>query len=140
MPKGKDIYEDLVKGYFNKRKARQELSRQANVDKDGKPIPPPTIDNFRVNKPMMAKSLNAYPDAVKRRKISTQEGKPVVNASTNVKKLIHKPKLKLKNPLDNPTAGVIKDDGPLKKKRGRPKGSKNKTVKKKITRRKDNAK
>jgi len=132
MPKGKDIYEDLSKKYFERRRAREELSRLADVDEDGKPIPPAKVDNFRVNKPKMARSLNFQPGVPKRRNISPKEGKPVVNASTDVKKLIHKPKPVAKTPLDNPTAGVIKDTGETpKKKRGRPKGSKNKTTRRK---------
>jgi len=140
MPKGKDIYEDLSKKYFERRRAREALSKAADVDEDGKPIPPAKIDNFRVNKPKMARSLNFQPGEPKRRKISPTEGKPVVNASTDIKKLIHKPKAVAKTPLENPTAGVIKDTEGAPKKRGRPKGSKNKTTKKATRRKNDGTK
>ena len=132
MPKGKDIYEDLSKKYAERKEARKKRAELKLKDKDGNPVKPATINNFEVNKPLNARSLNFIQGPVKRRKISPTEGKPVVNASTDVKKLIHKPKPVVKSPLDNPTAGHIKEETApkTKKPRGRPKSSK-KTPRKK---------
>ncbi len=50
---------------------------------------PQTINNYEVNKPMIAKSLNVYPKHSIPRKV--EEVKPVVNAKVAGKNLIHKP-------------------------------------------------
>lgn len=123
MPKGKEIYEDLSKKYAERKEARKKRAESKAKDKSGKPRAVPTVSNFDVNKPTMARSLNFPQGEIKRRVISKTEGKPVVNASTDVKKLIHKPKPAYKGPLDNPTAGAIKEDvaPTTKKPRGRPK-------------------
>ncbi len=128
MPKGKKIYEDLSKKYAERREARMKRLELKAKDKDGNPIKPPTISNFKVNRPLIARSLNFPQGEVKRRMISETEGKPVVNASADVKGLIHKPKPVMQSPLDNPTAGAIKEEA-APKKRGRP--SKKKTTRKK---------
>lgn len=135
MPKGKKIYEDLSKKYTERREARKRRVEEKARDKDGKPIKPVTINNFKVNKPMMARSLNFSQAPVKLRSISKTEGRPVVNASFDVKRLIHKPKPIVRSPLDNPTAGVIKEESLSKKQKGRPSNST-----KKKTRRGRNAK
>lgn len=136
MPKGKGIYEDLSKKYAERRAARRKRAESKNRDKDGNPIKPPLINNFKVNKPLNARSLNFPQAPVKRRKISPTEGAPVVNASTDVKRLIHKPRPAMTGPLDNPAAGVIKEEASPKKRRGRPPKSTKKTTKKKTTRKK----
>ena len=123
MPKGKKIYEDLSKKYSERREARRK--READKLKAAKgPTTPPSVNNFKVNNPQFAKSRNFPAVPEKRRNISKQEGQPVVNASADVKKFIHKPKTIIKSPLDNPTAGVIKEEAPVKKTRGRPPKSK----------------
>lgn len=141
MPKGKEIYEDLSKKYAERRAARTKRAESKNRDKDGKPIKPATINNFKVNKPTRARSVNFSPIPPKLRKISKTEGQPVVNASTDVKKLIHKPKPAVTSPLDNPTAGAIKEETtpPARKRRGRPPGS-TKTRKKTTRKNTKNAK
>ena len=50
---------------------------------------PRVINNYLVNKPMMAKSLNIYPAAPQKRDV--EEVKQVVNAKVADEKLIHKP-------------------------------------------------
>lgn len=122
MPKGKDIYEDLSKKYSEKREARRKRMEAKSKDSDGNPIKPAAISNFKVNKPTNARSLNFPQVQPPRRKISKTEGQPVVNASADVKKLIHKPRPVMTSPLDNPTAGAIKEEAApkAKKKRGRP--------------------
>ena len=95
-----------------------------------------------MNKPQRDRSLNFSPIPPKLRKISKTEGKPVVNASTDVKKFIHKPKPASQGPLDNPTAGAIKEETapPARKRRGRPPGSTKKTRKKTTRKKTRNAK
>lgn len=106
MPKGKDIYSVLSKKQKDKDKRK------------GKPTPPPVVNNFKVNKPTFARSLNQHPQAdEKKRVVSPAEGKPTVNAKSDVKKLIHKPGAE--EGLD-PASGAIKSsDLGDKKKRGR---------------------
>ena len=105
MPKGKKIYEDLSKKYAERKEVRRKRSELKLKDNDGKPS---IINNFKTNKTTFARSLNFSQASPKLRKISKEEGKPAINASTDTKKLIHKPKPIIKSPLDNPTAGVIK--------------------------------
>jgi hypothetical protein len=109
MPKGKGIYEDLSKKYSTRREERRKRTEAKSKDKKGNPVKPAVINNFKVNKPQNARSLNFPQVEQKLRKIGKEEGKPVVNASSDVKKFIHKPKPVTLSPLDNPTAGAIKD-------------------------------
>lgn len=107
MPIGKDIYDVLSKNYSKRRKNKEEL-RKKELDKNKRPKAPALVDNFKVGAPRVARSLNIQPiEDVKQRKISPDEGKPVVNANTDVKKFIHPPKAMDKHPLNQPEAGVI---------------------------------
>lgn len=134
MPKGKKIYEDLSKNYANRRDARRKRMEEKIKNNNGEPFKPAVINNFKVNKPTMARSLNFSQEPVKLRSISKTEGNPVVNASTDVKRLIHKPKPANVGPLDNPTAGAIKEEPAPIKHGSRP------STNKKITKRGRNAK
>lgn len=123
MPQGKDIYNVLSKKMKDKQRRK------------GKPTIPPTINNYAVNKPTFAKSLNKHPKPdEKKRVVSPNEGKPAVNASSDVERLIHKPSPK--KILDPALAAIKSVDLGEKKKRGRPKktGEKNERKTKKNVR------
>lgn len=116
MPKGKDIYSSLSK----KMKDKQERKKRA--------IPPPTINNFAVNKPTYARSLNQHPKPEeKKRVVSPKEGRPVVNTKTDVERFIHKPIKKKENKAGE--AAIKIEDLEKKKKPGRPRKTTKKTSK-----------
>ena len=105
MSKGKEIFD----GFLKKIAARKEMARKKSLDKGGKSKSPPSVNVFKTNKPTIARSLNIHPTPPVERNISVNEGRPTVNASSDVDGLIHKPKQINRHPLDNPTAGHIEE-------------------------------
>ena len=123
MPKGKKIYEDLSKKYAERRRNKENRVKDKTKNREG-PLGSTIVSNFEVNKPTIARSLNFPKVAARRRQISNTEGKPVVNASMDIEKLIHKSRSIAKSPLNSPTAGVIRgEEAP--RRRGRPSKSGN---------------
>ena len=121
MPIGKKIYEVLSNKYSETKEEKRKRVEDKKRNKDGKvevPIPA-TTNNYKTNLPRVARSLNFHPTNQTKRLVSETEGKPVVNASTDVSKLVHKPAPAAKSPLDMAGAGAIKPKEE-KKKRGRP--------------------
>jgi hypothetical protein len=119
MPKGKDIYSVLSKKHAAKQKRIKEAA-ELRKKKKTKAVAPPKVDNYQ-SKPTFAKSLNYHPRINEiQRKISPNEGRPVVNASQDVDRFIHKPKQN--KGLDAGLAAITKEDLVVEapKKRGRP--------------------
>jgi hypothetical protein len=129
MPKDKKKIHDLYSPRIAaKRKRRSEVNekRARDIAEKKAKLEAPASDDFRNNKPLFGPHrIQRLVVPVVQRKISPTEGIATVNAKTGkeVKKLIHKPVPK--NPVQDVTAGAIEVKKSDKKKRGRPKGSKN---------------
>lgn len=114
MSRKKKVHDLLSPKIASKRSAKKEAA-QKEYDKrlvairNGEEDPgvPAKVNNYVVNKPLFGphKIKRKKNVPVKRRKISPNEGKPAVNAKTNVEKLIHKPLPKAVSV--DPTAGAI---------------------------------
>jgi len=120
MPVGRKATHDM----FSKKIIQKQRDKHAQVGQliDGKVAAPPTVNNFLVNQPQMARSINA-PMPVKGarkntvRNISPMEGLPAVNGQSSealAKKAVapFKDKVKKINPAD----AAIKQSGRPKKK------------------------
>ena len=73
MPKGKKIYEDLSKRYFTKNEQRKKRALEKAQNSEDNPNAPAKINNFYVNKPKFARSLNIYNSVQSKRNISPND-------------------------------------------------------------------
>jgi len=127
MPKDKKSIHDLFSPRIaEKRKARRldalRRAREAAVKKEDLPGPP-TVDNYKVNKPLFGPhKIRRLEAPVVRRKISPTEGQPTVNAKSGkaIKKLIHKPR-PARPEMDPATGALDKISNPNKKTKSRKK-------------------
>lgn len=95
--KKKKIHDILSPKIGEKRKRRKEVAKS---QRDNPPVPP-TVDNYRKNKPIVARSLNIQPVISKPRKTSPTEGMPAVNSKSGarlVEKAVAKVQSKVKLP------------------------------------------
>lgn len=75
VSKRKKTYDMMSPKIAEKRKARDEARRLETVA-------PATIDNYRVNNPKMARSLNVQPVIQKKRELAKTEGMPAINGKS----------------------------------------------------------
>ena len=121
--KKKKVYDLLSPKIGDKRKMRRDVAKS---QRDNPPVPP-TVDNYRKNKPVMARSLNIQPVIPERRKTSPTEGMPAVNGKSGarlVEKAVTKVRSKVKLP-DLSNAVIPMTGGKNDSKQKRPKTSSN---------------
>ena len=112
MPRGRrETFDAFSPKIAEKRKRRRQVANSTP------PTPPPTVDNYAVNKPRVARSLNIQPVQDKPLHVSPNEGMPAVNSKSG-KKLVEKAvtKVQPKKPAINPADAAIKEPVVKKKK------------------------
>jgi hypothetical protein len=96
--KKKATYDAFSPKIAQKRKIRKKIAKEQREN----PPEPPKVDNYRVNKPRTARSLNVQPVVAEQRKIASTEGMPAVNGKSGpeiVKKAVTK--VRPKSPTPN---------------------------------------
>lgn len=120
-PKRKKLIYDMLSPKIAKRRMeRKRAASDESVD-----FTPVTIDNYKVNKPRVARSLNMQPVIDEPRKLSKTEGMPAVNGQSG-ERIVRKAvtKVKSRQPSVNMKDAVIqqsslKGQKDVKKKRRR---------------------
>lgn len=100
----KKVYDMLSPRIAKNRAHRRKVGKEEAKG----PQTPPTVDNYRMNKPLVARSLNIQPVVQKRRVLAKTEGMPAVNGKSGdeiVKKAVTK--VKPKKPTPDISAAAI---------------------------------
>jgi hypothetical protein len=111
MPIGKDIYKQMSKK-AGERKARIEMLVEKRMRSGGKPVEPPTVEQFKKNIVARTKSNSLHITELAGagpRNISPNEGMPAINGKSG-KEVVAKAvtKVRPKTIEVDPTAGAIR--------------------------------